>query len=28
VVDGISLVNHTHRDNPGLAGAVTTPPLK
>jgi hypothetical protein len=28
LVDGISLVNHTHRDNPGLAGAVTTPPLK
>jgi hypothetical protein len=28
VVDGISLVNHTHRDNPGLAGAITTPPLK
>lgn len=27
VVSGISLVNHTHRDNPGLAGAVTSKPL-
>lgn len=27
VVNGISLVNHTHRDNPGLAGAVTSKPL-
>jgi hypothetical protein len=28
VVDSVSLVTHTHRDNPGLAGAITTPPLK
>lgn len=25
---GVSLNNHTHTDNPGLAGAVTTPPNK
>ena len=28
VVDGISLVNHTHRDTKGLAAAITSPPLK
>ena len=27
-VGGVSLVNHTHRDNPGLAAGVTSPPIK
>lgn len=28
VINGVSLVNHTHLDNPGLAAGVTSPPVK
>lgn len=28
VIDGVSLVNHTHQDNPGLSAGITTPPIK
>jgi len=28
IIDGVSLVNHQHQDNPGLAPGITTPPIK
>jgi len=28
VIDGVSLVNHTHQDNPGLSPGITSPPIK
>lgn len=28
VIDGVSLVNHTHTDNPGLSAGITSPPIK